>query len=232
MKYSTFSRHRRSAGAVLAVSAAALVAAGCSSSEDSGSDHAGMTGMSHASSAAPGSPTSQSPGAAAHNAADVRFNRMMIPHHQQALAMAELVGSRTENPQVRTLATQIKDAQQPEIDQMTQRLAAWGESTGSEGSGASGGMSGEMSGDMGGGMNHSGMPGMMSDAEMTAMRDARGAEFDRLWLEGMIRHHEGAIAMANEELASGIDPESRTLATKVRDTQQREIDEMKRLLAQ
>ena len=223
---------RRPVIAAAMLASAALVAAGCSSSDDSSqADHANMSGMSHASSA-PASGSSASPGAATRNDSDIRFNQMMIPHHRQAVAMADLVPSRTENPEVRALATEIKNAQQPEIDQMSARLAQWQVPVDDEG-GMSGGDMGDggMSGDMGG-MDHSGMPGMMSEADMTAMRDARGADFDRLWLQGMIRHHEGAIAMADEELATGIDPQSRELATQIKAAQQREIDQMKQLLGQ
>ncbi|OBA34374.1 hypothetical protein A5766_11165 [Gordonia sp. 852002-51296_SCH5728562-b] len=160
---------------------------------------------------------------------------MMIPHHQQAIAMADLVPSRTENTAVRELATQIKNAQQPEIDQMTQRLASWGVSTApdSQGTENQGSMDhGTMdhgSMDMG---NGGGGMGMMSAQEMTAMENARGQEFDTLWLKGMIAHHQGAIDMAKTELANGIDPASRALAEQITTSQQAEIDRMRSMLGQ
>nr|WP_281276009.1 DUF305 domain-containing protein [Gordonia oryzae] len=141
----------------------------------------------------------------------------MIPHHEQAVEMADLVPSRTDNAQLRTLATQIRNAQQPEIDQMTARLKSWGVAVDDEG--GSGGHS--MNGDMG---------AMMSDAQMTSLENARGAQFDMLWLQGMIAHHHGAITMADVELAGGINPESRSLATQIKSTQQAEIDRMNAML--
>ncbi|KNA90024.1 hypothetical protein ABW18_18055 [Gordonia jacobaea] len=160
---------------------------------------------------------------------------MMIPHHQQAIAMADLVPSRTDNTAVRELATQIKNAQQPEINQMTERLRSWGVSTTPElqsaqdhGSMDHGSMDhGSMDmGDGAGGM------GMMSEQEMTAMENARGQEFDTLWLNGMIAHHQGAIDMAKTELADGIDPASRALAEQITTSQQAEIDRMRSMLGQ
>ncbi|NMO02500.1 DUF305 domain-containing protein [Gordonia sp. TBRC 11910] len=141
------------------------------------------------------------------------FNQMMIPHHSQALEMAALVDSRTTTPAVRQLAASIRTAQQPEIDQMTARLKAWGQPT-------------EMSGGHGG---HR-MSGMMSDADMTELTAARGTEFDRKWLSMMVRHHEGAVAMADAELTDGVDAGSRTLAAAIKTAQLAEIARMNTLL--
>ncbi|GAA3704139.1 DUF305 domain-containing protein [Gordonia hankookensis] len=158
-----------------------------------------------------------------HNDADIAFNQMMIPHHRQALAMAELVDERTTTQAIRALAERIENAQQPEIDQMTTRLADWGvpaepaESNEHAGHGGDGGHS---------------MSGMMADDEMAALTDARATEFDRLWLDGMIRHHQGAVAMADDELARGIDGPSRALAQQIKASQQAEIGEMKQMLGQ
>lgn len=206
------------AGAALTTAVALLSA--CSS------DDSDSTGPSTSASQQAGHHGSASDeAAAAHNEADVEFNTMMIPHHQQAVEMADMVTERTTNPRVRGLADRIRAAQQPEIDQMTGRLKEWGvEAPGaSEGAGHGGH-------DMSGG--HAGMPGMMTDDEMKAMTDARGAEFDKLWLEGMIRHHEGAIAMADAELTDGKDEPSKKLAEQIRAAQKAEIDEMKGILGQ
>ncbi|MFW0783120.1 DUF305 domain-containing protein [Gordonia sp. CPCC 206044] len=201
-----------------AAAAAVALAAGCSDTGDSTSgtsapaSGSSMPGMSHHSQMAEPSKT------ASHNDADVMFNQMMIPHHQQAIEMADLIDGRTTNPAVVDLAARIKAAQQPEIDEMTARLAAWNVDT-------SGGQDDS-------GSDHGGhdMSGMMSADEMAALTAAQGAEFDRLWLTGMIAHHQGAVTMADAELADGIDPASTDLATRVKQTQQAEIDEMNRLL--
>nr|KOY49982.1 hypothetical protein ISGA_06895 [Gordonia sp. NB41Y] len=156
------------------------------------------------------------------------FNQMMIPHHEQAVAMADLVPTRTDNAELRTLATQIRSAQQPEIDQMNARLASWG-----VGSGMGSGSGGSGTGDMGHeNMGHGTMNGMMTPAQMTALEQASGAEFDKLWLTGMIAHHEGAVSMAETELADGVNPESRAMATQIKTSQQAEIDQMKTMLGQ
>ncbi len=212
--------------------AAALIAlAGCSTSESASSTSQAVASSQVKTSGE--STAGSSAEAAAHNAADVSFNQMMIPHHQQAVAMADLVPSRTDNVAVRELAGQIKNAQQPEIDQMTQRLESWGVSpdvnAGAQEHGS------QQHGSMASGSTAHGtmgMSGMMSDQDMTAIENARGAEFDRLWLQGMISHHEGAIDMADTELADGVDPGSRALAEQIKKTQQTEIDRMRSMLGQ
>ncbi|WP_241548560.1 DUF305 domain-containing protein [Gordonia alkanivorans] len=218
---------RRRVAVGTAVGAAlALALAGCSSDESpSGTTTADRPATSSpADASAPG----QSPDAK-HNDADVEFTTEMIPHHRQAVMMAGLVEGRTQNRELITLADTIEDAQDDEIDQMTARLKSWGVP-----------VAGHMDddGDMGhgnmghGNMGHGDMPGMMSAEQMAALRQASGGEFDRLWLEGMIRHHEGAIAMADEVLAKGTDPATRALATQVATTQQAEIDQMRAMLGQ
>ncbi len=220
--------------------AAVVGIAGCSTSNSASDNASGKASSSSTESGSSTSSQSASADSTTHNAADVTFNQMMIPHHRQAIAMADLVPSRTENTAVRELATQIKNAQQPEIDQMTQRLTSWGVSTTPASQGAKDPSSmdhGSMdhgSADHGSmGMdNGAGNMGMMSAQEMTAMENARGKEFDTLWLKGMIAHHQGAIDMAKTELANGIDPASRALAEQITTSQQAEIDRMRSMLGQ
>lgn len=159
-----------------------------------------------------------------HNDADITFNQAMIPHHAQALMMTDLVADRTTTPAVRDLADRIRDAQKPEIDEMSARLADWGVTGDGDGHGSGDHMvGGHATGD------HD-MSGMMTPEQMTALSQARGTEFDRLWLDGMIAHHEGAIVMADAELADGINGPSRELAERVKAAQQAEIDEMNSIL--
>lgn len=215
---------RRAAVLGTVAAAAILTAAGCSTD----STDTATTGAS--SFVVDGSPSQSAPAGSAtdqqHNSADIMFNQMMIPHHRQAVEMAGMVESRTQNAAVRQLATAIAAAQQPEIDQMTARLTSWGVPV--MAGGDHGGMS--MGGDHS--MSGSGMSGMMSDAQMSAISSATGAQFDTLWLQGMITHHEGAVEMANTELAKGIDPGSRELATQIKTAQLAEIAEMKKMLGQ
>ena len=141
---------------------------------------------------------------------DIMFAQMMIPHHQQAVDMATLVLETSTNSELRALAQQIKDAQSPEIEQMQGWLAAAGASE-------------DMGHDMG-------MGGMLSDEQMTALENATGAAFDKLYLEGMIGHHEGALQMA-KMIADSNNAEAKTLAANIVSSQSAEIEKMKQMLA-
>ena len=141
---------------------------------------------------------------------DIMFAQMMIPHHQQAVDMSTLAETHTTNPEILALAKQIKDAQAPEIKKMT----AWIESS-------------NASMDMGHDM---GMNGMLSDEQMTALGDAQGAAFDKLYLEGMIGHHEGALQMA-KMIENSSNAEAITLAGNIVSSQSAEIEKMKQMLA-
>ncbi len=235
-------RRRAAIGTALGA-AVALTLVGCSSDESpSGTTSADRPAASSpAGSSAPGQSS-----ATAHNDADVEFTTEMIAHHRQAVMMAELVEDRTQNRELITLANTIEDAQEDEIDQMTARLRSWGgvpmgghtwttggtwvTETWTTETWTTGGTWGGPEAAAWAKGGHAG--GMMSAAQMAALRNASGAEFDRLWLEGMIRHHEGAIAMADEVLANGTDPATKALATNVKKTQQAEIDQMRAMLGQ
>ena len=170
-----------------------------------------------------GSPApSTSAQAAGHNADDVMFAQQMIPHHSQALDMAKLVPSRSTNPKVLDLASRIEKAQDPEIQQMRGWLTGWG-----AGTSEMPGMTHDAMPGMGGSM-----PGMMSDADMQKLGAAKGAEFDKMWLDMMIKHHQGAVDMAKTELQKGSNADAKALAQKIIDAQQAEITEMQGLLAQ
>lgn len=147
---------------------------------------------------------------ASSNMSDIAFAQMMIPHHEQAVVMSGYVLTNTDNPQVLALAQEILDAQGPEIEQMTAILDRFNS-------------------DMGGHGGHT-MAGMLTDQELDQLQNAKGPEFDQLFLSGMIAHHEGAIDMADDVLASGADVEVRALAEAIVSGQQAEIDYMKELL--
>jgi uncharacterized protein (DUF305 family) len=180
-------------------------------------------GAPHASSPAStgGSATSSSVGSVANvSDADVSFAQLMIPHHQQAVEMADLALSRETSPEVKQLAEQIKAAQGPEIEMMSTWLEGWG---------APMAMGEDHSGHDMGGMD---MSGMMSDDDMQALADAQGAEFDRMWLEMMIAHHQGAISMAEQVKGASSNADVTSLAGAVMTGQAVEIDAMQKLLAQ
>jgi uncharacterized protein (DUF305 family) len=152
---------------------------------------------------------------AAFNDADVAFVKGMIPHHQQAIDMSALVPTRSTDDAVIKLAADVSAAQTPEIQVMKVLLVQW--SAGDE----EGQQQGH--GDMA-------MDGMMDPATMTKLESLRGTEFDTLWLQSMIGHHEGAITMAQTEVASGTNDDAKRLAQQIIAAQQAEITQMKQML--
>ena len=174
-----------------------------------------------------------------HNDADVEFATEMIPHHAQAIVMAEMAEDRADSQDVQDLAADIKAAQGPEIDMLSTMLETWGEDVPEPGAGM-GGMGGmdhgaasdnmdDMDGDRDSG-DGSGMPGMMSSGDMSDLEDAAGMDFDEMFLQMMIEHHEGAIEMAQTERADGENPQAIDLAKDIEAAQTQEIDKMKELL--
>ena len=151
------------------------------------------------------------------NQADVTFIQGMIPHHQQAIDMSDLVLAKEGiHPEVTALAEQIKAAQQPEIDTMIRWLSAWGR---------------DMDAGVGdGGGHHGGEGGIMTEEQMRQLDKADPSEGQRLYLEGMIRHHQGAIQMAETELADGKNIEAINIAKHIAESQQQEIETMQALL--
>ena len=137
----------------------------------------------------------------------------MIPHHQQAVQMAELAVTRAADGEVKELATKIKGAQDPEINQMTGWVHAWGHQT----MPASGHEAHEM-------------PGMMSTADLTKLRAAFGKEFDRQFCTMMIAHHQGAVEMAKTEMIDGSNSGAKELAMQIIAAQQGEIAKMNAIL--
>ncbi|MTD56564.1 DUF305 domain-containing protein [Amycolatopsis pithecellobii] len=194
----------------MSIAATGLVLAGCSNGD--GSPHNGMSMMSSSAAPAP---------ASAHNAADVTFAQAMIPHHQQAIEMAGLAASRSSNPKVKDLASRIQSAQDPEIQQMQTWLTQWGA--------APSGMPSmpEMNH---GSMPGASMPGMMTDTDMQKLQQAGGAQFDKMFLQMMVHHHQGAVEMAKTELAQGSNTDAKALARRIIDSQTAEITEMQQLL--
>ena len=152
---------------------------------------------------------------AGYNADDVAFVTNMIPHHEQAVEMSAMVPDRSTNPELIALAQQISAAQQPEINVMKVFLVQWNENpdtnSGHEGHGNT-------------------MQGMVDKPTMTKLQSLNGAEFDKLWLESMISHHQGAIEMAKAELANGDNVDAKGLAKNIVATQEAEIGQMKQML--
>ncbi|MFE1287388.1 DUF305 domain-containing protein [Streptomyces sp. NPDC058751] len=207
-----------------AIATAATVLAACSSSGSSSpsSEHTGHS-REAMSTATPSSTASAAQGG--HNAQDVSFAQGMIPHHRQAVAMAELAASRAKSQQVKDLADKIEQAQDPEIDTMSEWLRTWGAKVPDAGMEGMEGMEG---------MDHSGspMPGMMSDDEMDKLKGSSGDAFDKAFLQMMIDHHEGAIAMAKAERAKGAYGPATTMAKSIVTSQSSEITGMDKMLGE
>lgn len=141
-----------------------------------------------------------------YSANDIAFAEMMIPHHEQAIEMSDIALLNTTNPEVLQIAQEIKDAQSPEIELMK----SW---TGVKASTHAGHM----------------MDGMLSESELSELRQAKGKEFDLLFLKGMIKHHEGAIKMA-QEVANSMNKDVADLSSAIIQAQQLEIAKMNELL--
>ncbi|MEU6026267.1 DUF305 domain-containing protein [Streptomyces tauricus] len=205
----------RRTAAVTVASAAALVLAACGGD----SDNAGSPG--HNGHGAASSPSSASASASSavrgkHNAADVAFAQGMVPHHRQAVEMADLAEGRARSAEVKKLAADIEKAQGPEIRTLSGWLTSWGEDVPAEG----------------GGMDHSthDMGTMMTDAEMTELENASGTAFDTAFLKMMIKHHEGAVTMAKTERTDGTSAPAVKMAGRIVTAQSTEIERMNKLL--
>ncbi|KOG35134.1 MULTISPECIES: DUF305 domain-containing protein [Streptomyces] len=198
-----------------ATATAGLLLSACGTDDPmSGMDHGGTSATATATASASASGTAQAGAPGAFNDADVMFAQMMIPHHEQALEMAELADGRAEDPEVKRLVAAVKGAQDPEIAKMRAWLKGWGkpESAG-HGSGSGHGMS-----------------GMMSEQDMKDLAAVKGKAFDRKFAELMIAHHEGAVAMAEDERKDGGNTAAKALADDVVRTQSEEIAALRKIL--
>jgi uncharacterized protein (DUF305 family) len=198
-------RTTRALGALTLTAALALTAAACSNEDTSTS-------------------TSSQVSTTEHNDADVKFASNMLQHHAQALSMVDLTVDRTLDPEVQALADDIRAAQTPEIETFTGWLTDWNEEvpkTTDHGGHDMGDMSASMDSDM---------PGMMSADDMGALEDASDTEFQTMWLEMMVGHHNGAVEMADTETSDGQYKAAVDLAGDIVESQTAEIEEMEALL--
>ena len=181
---------------------------------------------------APGQPTrtlpsSTRPTLPQPSAKDVDFMQGMIMHHAQAVEMTALIDSHTQNAALHTLGARISRSQSDEIDFMKRWLTARGQST----SHSMPNMPDMPGMDMS--SHQMMMPGMLTPKQMDALRKARGAEFDHLFLTGMIQHHNGALTMVKElfdTAGGGQDAELFNFATDVDSGQRAEIRVMQSML--
>ncbi|MGW3628332.1 DUF305 domain-containing protein [Streptomyces sp. NPDC000880] len=205
--------------AVGAVAAGALFLAACGGDDMSGMDH----GSGSSSESASASATAET-GSASFNDADVTFAQMMIPHHEQALEMAKLADGRASDAEIKDIAGKIEKAQDPEIQTMKGWLESWKQPTAAE----------SMPGMDHGGMDHGGMDhggdGMMSDADMNELKAMKGTEFDKMFAEMMIDHHNGAITMAKDQQKNGKNADAVKMAGDIVNGQSAEVKQLQSIL--
>lgn len=193
-------RFARHASAAVAIGVLVAVLGACSSGTHVSDDHGSMMDI-----------------AGDANSADVMFAQMMIPHHEQAVDMADLAGSRASDVQLLALAGEIRGAQAPEIELMQSWLDEWGVPI----------MPADEAMDAHG--SH-GMEGMLTIEQLEQLAALSGQEFDTLFAQFMIEHHQGAISMARDVLATGSDPRVAALAREIIVTQEKEILQLQSFL--
>ncbi|MFD8501263.1 DUF305 domain-containing protein [Streptomyces sp. NPDC059687] len=192
------------------VAAGALLLSACSSDSNDSNDMGSMNhGSSHSSSPA----ATATATAAAYNDADVHFAQMMIPHHEQAVEMAKLADGRAADSEIKNIASKIEKAQDPEIKTMTGWLQSWGKPT------AMGDMPGMDMGD-----------GMMSEKDMKELEAMKGTEFDKMFAQMMIDHHNGAISMAKTEQKDGKNADAVKMAGDIGTGQSAEVTQLQSIL--
>ncbi|WP_434441851.1 DUF305 domain-containing protein [Lentzea sp. E54] len=193
---------------VLVIVAAFALLAGCTSAPDAAPVIAPDTPGGSAPTVAPSDLTGVTPPPP--NDADREYVAMMIVHHEQALAMTRFAPDRAQNETVKGLADRIRYSQEPEIGAMKQWQRTFN-AIGTHG-------------------DHAAMPGMATQDQLNALGAARGKDFDKMFLELMIMHHEGAIKMATDVRAKGTNVQVEEMADDVVATQSDEINRMKALL--
>jgi len=153
------------------------------------------------------------------NKADVKFAQTMVPHHEQAIEMSDLILAKSEvASEVTKLAHQVKDAQGREMTTMTGFLTAWNQPLIPDHSAEAD-------------EHHWDAEGMLTPEEMQELTTADGRTGQQLFLEGIIEHHKGAIAMVQDEIDNGQNPDALKLAQAIKDRQTAEIETMEGVLA-
>jgi uncharacterized protein (DUF305 family) len=169
------------------------------------------------------------PGGEEFNQSDVDFATQMIPHHAQAMQMVVMAQGRDVRPEVADLMEQVRATHVPEVELMVDWLTAWGKEVPE--TSMDHGNAGHDADDMTSmeGMDTD-LPGMMTGEELTDLQESSGEQFEQMWLSMMIEHHEGAVAMARDQVDAGHHQEAVELAQQVVEGRTAEIATMERLL--
>jgi uncharacterized protein (DUF305 family) len=200
------STHRIALSATAAIAAFVLSACGSSEAKPSGQtgDSAAMPGMTG---------MNQPPAAgkeASFNEADVAFAQMMIPDHQMTAKMAQLAKQKASGKELKSLAGQMLEGQQENVTILQGWLKTWGKPASADMAGMS-------------------MPGAMSDKDMTMLKSMKGMNFDMMFAQMMVKHHEGSIQMAKDEQAKGASKEAKAMAASMIETEQAEVEQLRKL---
>jgi uncharacterized protein (DUF305 family) len=151
--------------------------------------------------------------AAAFNDADVTFAQQMIPHHQQVVDMATLAETKASNADLKKLAADMKAADSTMVAGLTTMLTTWGKPTTMEG-----------------GMAHGSMPGMTSEKDMDMLESTSGTEFDRMFIQMMITHHNGSMQLAVDQQSTGSNAEAKNMAGQMHETQTEQVAKLQEIL--
>jgi uncharacterized protein (DUF305 family) len=201
--------------APLAALAAAVLLAGCSGTGEA-PEPTRLT--------APPAPVPTETTTPAFAAADAEFVRLMVRHHQQALGMAALVPERTGTPEVVVLAREITADRAPQLRELEERLEEWGLPAPVPATTSSGPAGDDAV------LLPDAVDGGLSATQVQAIREAEGAQFDRLWVEGMVEHHEGGIALAEAVLSAGAHRPTLTFAERLVVVNRAEVSLMEAML--
>jgi uncharacterized protein (DUF305 family) len=175
-----------------------------------GSQDTGTAGQSDNAAAAPAANQPATGTRASFNDADVAFVQMMIPDHQMTAEMAAMAEKKADSKNLKTLATRMRKEQAGVVATLQGWLKAWGKP-------ASSGMAGME------------MPGAMSDKDMAMLDSMSGMEFDMMFAEMMIKHHEGSMQMARDEQANGASTEAKAMAAEMLEKQQAEVKQLRKI---
>jgi len=147
-------------------------------------------------------------GSASFNGTDVAFAQMMIPDHQMVAKMAKLAAGKASSAALKTLATQLQKGQPQTVDMLQSMLKTWGKSSDTTG------------------MT---MPGAMTEQDMTMLKSMKGMNFDMMFAQIMIKHHEASIKMAQDEQTKGANADAKAMAGEMMTTQKAQVEKLRKI---
>jgi uncharacterized protein (DUF305 family) len=198
----------RTMSLVTAIAAAGLALSACGSS-DSGAGSAGAAPSAGAMAGMPGMSAS-SDASATSNDADVAFVQMMIPDHQMTVKMSKLAAQKAAGADLRALATQMQKGQTKTVSMMKGMLKDWGSTASADPAGMS-------------------MPGAMTAKDMTELKAMKGMDFDMMFAQMMVKHHQASITMAEQEQAKGVNADAKSMAADMVTEEQAQVAKLRKI---